>query len=320
MKEFQLIRQIQRQTSAPGNAESGVIPGVILGIGDDAAVLEVPQGQYLVAATDTLNAGVHFPENTEAFDIGYKCLAVNLSDMAAMGAVPRWVLLSLSLPGVDPTWVEAFTDGFNSLAQAHGVALVGGDTTRGPLSISITALGLIGHGRQLTRSGAMPGDLIVVSGTLGGAARALAMLLAGKEIDDRQLLDRPQPRVNLGQALAGHATACIDISDGLLADLGHVLGASGCGARIHVDKLPAADNLSRLDDESKWNYQLAGGDDYELLFTLPPEQQAMLEKWSAQLDLRLSIIGEIEQQVGSRCRGPDGSTYNPRNKGFEHFE
>jgi thiamine-monophosphate kinase len=230
------------------------------------------------------------------------------------------VLLSLSLPEVDPLWVESFTAGFNSLAQAYGVSLVGGDTTSGPLSISITALGLIEQGRQLTRSGAKAGDLIVVSGTLGGAARALEMLQTGQDVDERHLLDRPQPRVKLGQALVGHANACIDISDGLLADLGHILEASACGARINIDQLPQAANLSGLEDELKWNYQLSGGDDYELLFTLPPGQQPMLINWSTQLDIRLSIIGEIEQQGGIRCISPDGSGFNPQHAGFEHFE
>lgn len=317
MKEFQLIRQIQRQASATIGHESGVK----LGIGDDAAVLEIPTGQHLVAATDTLNAGVHFPTDTSAFDIGYKCLAVNLSDMAAMGAIPRWVLLSLSLPDVDSTWIESFMAGFNSLAQAHAVTLVGGDTTHGPLSISVTALGLVEQGRQLTRNGAKAGDLIVVSGTLGGAARALEMLQSGQQpVADRHLLDRPDPRVLLGRALVGHANTCIDISDGLLADLGHVLESSGRGARIHVDKLPQADNLSELDEEVRWTYQLSGGDDYELLFTLPAEQHAALENWVAELDIDLSIIGEIEANEGIRCIRPDGSTYNPQRSGFEHFE
>jgi thiamine-monophosphate kinase len=199
------------------------------------------------------------------------------------------------------------------------VSLVGGDTTSGPLSISITALGLIEHNSQLTRSAAKPGDLIIVSGTLGGAARALEMLQAGEIIDDRHLLDRPQPRVELGQALAGHANACIDISDGLLADLGHILEASACGARINIDQLPQANSLAGLEDEMKWNYQLSGGDDYELLFTLPPDRRAMLANWSTQLGIRLSVIGEIEQQAGCRCICADGSTYNSAKAGFEHF-
>ncbi len=315
MKEFELIQQIQRQTSATSTVKSGVL----LGIGDDAAVLDVPAGRHLVAATDTLNAGVHFPENTSAFDIGYKCLAVNLSDMAAMGAVPRWVLLSLSLPAIDPAWVESFTAGFSSLALEHGVSLVGGDTTSGPLSISITALGLIEQGRQLTRGGAKEGDLIVVSGTLGGAAHALKMLQSGQTATQRHLLDRPEPRVLLGQTLVGHASACIDISDGLLADLDHILQASDCGARISIEQLPLAGNLSGLEDELKWNYQLSGGDDYELLFTLPADQQSALTNWAEQLDIDLSIIGKVEPEKGIRCVLADGSTYNPQHAGFEHF-
>jgi thiamine-monophosphate kinase len=317
MKEFQLIRQIQRQASATIGHESGVK----LGIGDDAAVLEIPTGQHLVAATDTLNDGVHFPRDTSAFDIGYKCLAVNLSDMAAMGAIPRWVLLSLSLPEVDSTWIESFMAGFNSLAQAHAVALVGGDTTHGPLSISVTALGLVEQGRQLTRTGAKVGDLIVVSGTLGGAARALEMLQSGQQpAAGRHFLDRPDPRVLLGRTLVGYANTCIDISDGLLADLGHVLESSGRGARIYVEKLPQADNLLGLEEEAKWAYQLSGGDDYELLFTLPAEQRAALKNWAAEMDIGLSIIGEIEADEGIRCIRSDGSTYNPQKSGFEHFE
>jgi len=317
MKEFQLIRQIQRETAVSSSTDS--CHGVKLGIGDDAAVLEVPAGQHLVAATDTLNAGTHFPDDTSPHDIAYKCLAVNLSDLAAMGASPRWALLSLSLPGADPDWVQSFIEGFQSLAQDHDVALVGGDTTSGPLSVSLTALGLIKPGAQLMRSGAKPGDLLVVSGTIGGAARVLDLLQAGRSVIDRQLLDRPQPRVKLGQALIGYANACIDISDGLLADLGHVLKASGCGARINLEKLPHAGILEGLEDGLRWNYQLSGGDDYELLFTLPSHHKEMISTWSRELDIRLSIIGEIEEDEGIRCIGQDGAAYNPQYAGFEHF-
>lgn len=317
MKEFELIRQIQRETSV--SYSPGIEPGVVLGIGDDAAVLEVPAGMHLVAATDTLNAGTHYPTDTSPFDIAYKSLAVNLSDLAAMGAIPRWALLSLSLPNTDPEWVRSFSEGFKSLAQTHNITLVGGDTTSGPLSISLTALGFIEPGKQLTRSGANPGDLVVLSGTVGGAAHALEMLQAGKTVIDRHLLDRPQPRVSLGQSLAGKASACIDVSDGLLADLGHVLKASGCGARLEIEELPHTDVLAALEDEQKWNYQLSGGDDYELLFSLPPERKKLLASWSQQLAIKLSVIGEIEKDAGIRCLCNDGTTYHPRGTGFEHF-
>ena len=316
MKEFELIRQIQRETSV---SSSGSDAGVKLGIGDDAAVLAVTAGHHLVAATDTLNAGTHFPEDTAPFDIGYKCLAVNLSDLASMGATPRWALLSLSLPMADPEWVCSFTAGFMSLAREHGVALVGGDTTSGPLSVSLTALGEIEPGKQLQRDGACPGDLLVVSGNIGGAARVLELLQSGRLDVERTLLDRPQPRLALGCALVGFASACIDVSDGLLADLGHVLEASGYGARVEVGKLPAAGELEELGDESKWNYQLSGGDDYELLFTLPRQHQAMVSTWREQLDVEISIIGVIEHDKGVRCVRPDGRVFHPRDTGFEHF-
>ena len=277
-----------------------------------------------MVATDTLNTGVHFPVDTSPFNIGYKCLAVNLSDLAAMGATPHWALLSLSLPGADTDWLKSFTAGFKSLARPFNVALVGGDTTSGPLSVSLTALGSIEPGRQLQRNGAQPGDLIVVSGTVGGAARVLDLLhetLLHKTLSagDQDLLDRPQPRVLLGQALVGHASSCIDISDGLLADLGHLLKASGCAAQLATDTLPAPDILGDLIDKQKWTYQLAGGDDYELLFTLPGSQQALLETWSKELDIILSVIGTIEEGEGIRCVAPDGTDFHPRKKGFDHF-
>ena len=317
LNEFGLIQQIQQQTSVSA-------PGVKLGIGDDGAVLEIPAGKHLVAATDTLNSGVHFPVDTTPFDIAYKCLAVNLSDLAAMGATPRWALLSLSLPNSDTDWMESFNAGFMSLAQVHGVALVGGDTTSGPLSVSITALGLIDEGRGLLRSGAQAGDLLVVSGTIGGAARVLDLRLLDLSGDDlplsaKQLLNQPQPRVQLGQALVGSASACIDISDGLLADLGHMLEASGCAARIETNALPAPDILADLDDEQRWTYQLAGGDDYELLFTLPKRLQAKLKTWSNELNIALSVIGTIEAGEGIRCIAPDGVEFQPQKTGWDHF-
>jgi len=317
VKEFELIRQIQRETSV--DYPPGFQHGVRLGIGDDAAVLELPEGSHLVAAADTLNAGVHFPEDTRPYDIGYKCLAVNLSDLAAMGAIPRWTLLSLSLPAAEPEWVSQFAEGFRSLAQAHRVTLVGGDTTRGPLSISVTVLGFVEPGGQITRDGANPGDLVVVSGSTGGAAWVLEALQSGKPVADRRRLDRPRPRVRLGQSLKGYASACIDISDGLLADLGHVLKASGCAARIDIEMLPDNSLLAACDEAQKRRFQLSGGDDYELLFTLPPRHRDWLDKLAGSLEIPLTIIGEIEAGKGVRCVAGDGSPYLPPDTGFEHF-
>lgn len=315
MKEFDLIRQIQEAVTR--SAESGA--GVKLGIGDDAAVLEIPAGHHLVAATDTLNAGTHFPLETNPADVAHKCLAVNLSDLAAMGAAPCWALLSLSLPEADPQWLQSFIRGFQSLAQEHGVVLVGGDTTSGPLSVCLTALGVVEQGRQLQRDGARPGDLLVVSGTIGGAARVLELLRDGRTETDRSLLDRPQPRVKLGRALVGHANACIDISDGLMADLGHIVQASACSARIDLARLPFADLLADLDEDSRWNCQLSGGDDYELLFTLPRRHEKKLTRWQRQLGVDLTVIGEIDEGEDIRCVTPGGREFEPRNTGFEHF-
>jgi thiamine-monophosphate kinase len=315
MKEFDLIRRLREMTAVADPAAAGVA----LGIGDDAAVLQVPADHDLVAATDTLNVDTHFPTDTAPRDIAYKCLAVNLSDLASMGASPRWALLSLALPGADQEWVQSFAQGFNELAQVHGVALVGGDTTAGPLSVCLTALGVVERGRQIQRDGATAGELLVVSGAIGGAARVLDLLRDGRAARDRALLDRPQPRVALGQALAGFASACIDISDGLLADLAHLLEASGCGANVQLENLPGDDVLAGLPEHKRWNYQLSGGDDYELLFTLPQRFEPMLADWQQGLGVRLTVIGETVAGQGVRCIVPDGHGFEPVDSGFEHF-
>jgi thiamine-monophosphate kinase len=315
MKEFDLIRQIRDLTAVADPAAEGVV----LGIGDDAAVLELPSGHDLVVATDTLNAGTHFPTDTAPGDIAYKCLAVNLSDLASMGARPRWALLSLALPEAGTDWVRSFARGFDELAREHGVVLVGGDTTAGPLSVCLTALGVVERGRQIQRDGAGAGELLVVSGTVGAAARVLDMVHEGQAVPDRTLLDRPRPRVALGQVLAGFASACIDISDGLLADLAHLLGASGCGAEIDLESLPGDELLAGLDEDKRWNYQLSGGDDYELLFTLPRRYEPMLDAWRRDLDTRLTVIGITTAAEGVRCIGPDGREFEPADSGYVHF-
>ncbi|MCW8807100.1 MAG: thiamine-phosphate kinase, partial [Rhodanobacter sp.] len=262
--EFDLIELIRQRTAQSRD-------DVRLGIGDDAAVLAVPAGQELVVAIDTLVDGVHFPRGTAAADIGWKALAVNLSDLAAMGASPAWALLALTLPAADPAFVEGFADGFAQLAQPHRLALVGGDTTRGPLCVSVVVHGFVPPGSALTRSGAQVGDVLLVTGTLGDAGAGLqAIQHPPREPGDhaslrdflRARLNRPTPRLAAGAALRGQASACIDISDGLLADLGHICTASGVAAEIEAALLPRSSALLALHDEATaLRLALSGGDD-----------------------------------------------------------
>jgi thiamine-monophosphate kinase len=316
--EFDLIAMI-RSRAAAGSARR---QDVLLGIGDDAAVLALPAGQCLVVATDTLNDGVHFPAETAAADVGWKALAVNLSDLAAMGAQPAWATLSLSLREADPAWVDGFLDGFLSLASEHGVALVGGDTTRGPLSVCVTVHGFVACDGALRRDGAQAGDDIWVTGTLGDAAGALSQWRAGGAAEPalRQRMDRPQPRVAAGRALAGVAHACIDISDGLLADLGHVCNASGVGARVDLESLPASAALQALfTPESRRTLQAAGGDDYELCFTAPPSQRAAVMAIAARCALSMTRIGQVGGGEGVALLDRAGIAWRPPRGGYDHF-
>jgi thiamine-monophosphate kinase len=294
---------------------------VVLGVGDDAALLAVPAGRQLVVAVDTLVAGRHFPVHTPAFDIGWKALAVNLSDLAAMGATPAWATLSLTMPAVDEAWLQAFADGFFALADQYGVALVGGDTTRGPLSITVQLHGSIQPGKALRRDAAAPGQALFVSGTLGDAAWALQQLKAAGTVDAFALerLNRPEPRVALGELLAGVAAAAIDISDGLLADLGHILDASHCGATLWPERLPASASLQSLPRDQRQAYQFSGGDDYELCFSVAPERRAELEELLQRHAIAVAEIGAIEAQPGLRCRYADGRIVTPSRHGFDHF-
>ncbi len=273
---------------------------IIVGIGDDAAVVSTPADMQLVVSIDTLISGVHFPSQTSAANIAGKALAVNLSDLAAMGATPVWFTLALSLPEPDHNWLAAFSESLADMAAVYGIALVGGDTTRGSLSITIQVAGHVPTGRALLRAGASPGDQIFVSGEIGDAALGLVALqqqIAASEDINYLLarLHRPQPRVELGQALAGLASACIDISDGLFADLSHILAASGVGARLTQEKIPLSDPaqrfLSRHPDLSAGIYNR--GDDYELCFCVPKEKCSQLEAIKKQLPYRLTHIGEI---------------------------
>ncbi|MBF0254871.1 MAG: thiamine-phosphate kinase [Gammaproteobacteria bacterium] len=291
---------------------------VLLGVGDDCALLRPPPGMDLALSTDTLVAGCHFFADVDPEALGHKCLAVNLSDLAAMGATPAWASLALSLPAVDHAWLQGFAAGFGRLAEQAGIALVGGDTTRGPLSISIQVQGLLPAGQGLRRSGAQAEDLICVSGRLGDAALALHQLQQGLEPEPalRARLERPSPRLQLGQRLLGLAHACIDISDGLLADLGHICRASGLAAELQLEALPCAPELLASGD---WSLPLSGGDDYELCFTLPAEQAAQLPQLAAELGLPLSPIGRILAGEGVACRLADGRLYQPKQRGFDHF-
>jgi len=294
---------------------------VVLGIGDDAAVMQLAENEQLVVTTDTMVAGVHFPESTTPYDIGYKLMAVNMSDLAAMGAQPRWASLALTLPDVDEDWLEEFTAGMFKLASRHGVQLVGGDTTRGPLTLSLTLHGVVETGKYLQRKGAAAGDAIYISGSLGDAGLALQQLLVGAEPDTVLLerLNRPTPQVELGQALTGIASAAIDISDGLLADLGHILKASGVGAHLQLDDLPMSDNVRQTVSEADWSLPLASGDDYELCFTVPAANQAALKSCVATLGLDVSLIGTIESEKGLRCFSLDGELVTLHGRGYEHF-
>lgn len=300
---------------------------VLLGIGDDAAVTRVPPDFDLLSAVDTLVEGVHFPADTAPFDIGFKALAVNLSDLAAMGAEPAWATLALTLPDINESWLQSFSDGFFSLAQRYNVQLIGGDTTQGPLSITVQVMGLSRQDRALTRAGASAGDRVMLSGCVGDAALALRMLHGGIEpqvtvaSERRQLLDRlnrPMPRIELGLALRGIASAAIDVSDGLAADLGHILAASNTGATLQLDKVPVSDTLRRLGSPLFEALAMGGGDDYELCFTVPGEKLAELEKVRRQLKINVTEIGEIDKQQGLRVQR-DGVSIEINQPGYQHF-
>jgi thiamine-monophosphate kinase len=320
--EFDLIELIRQRTEQARD-------DVRLGIGDDAAVLAVPAGQELVVAIDTLVEGVHFPRGTDPADIGWKALAVNLSDLAAMGASPAWALLGLTLPQADRGFVEAFVDGFSRLAGAHRLALVGGDTTRGPLTVSVVVHGFVPPGKALTRAGARAGDAVLVTGTLGDAAAGLNVLQQlRRDGDDRdklrdyliERLNRPTPRLAAGVALREQAHACVDVSDGLLADLGHVCVASGVGAEIDAALLPRSSALLGLyDDATALQFALGGGDDYELCFCVPPQRLSQVQADLSRLGCGVTRIGRIVAGTGVRVRGHDGGWLEPGTPGWEHF-
>jgi len=295
---------------------------VVLGIGDDCALLRVPEGYVLAVTVDCLVAGVHFYPGVDPESLGHKALAVNLSDLAAMGARPAWVTLALTLPENDPGWLAAFMTGFCALAGRYGVQLIGGDTTHGPLSITLQAHGFAPPDEALRRDSARVGDLVAVTGTLGDAGLAL---MPEYDADQHQAylrnrLERPTPRVEAGLSLVGSAHAAIDISDGLLADLGHICERSGVGASLDLERIPLSPAVSAyVKKRHDWSIPLSAGDDYELCFTVPPGKRQEVETRLLDTGCRLTWIGVIEGSAGIRCLGADGREVDIGSRGYQHF-
>lgn len=303
MPEQALIDILARCSPARGD--------VVLGIGDDAALTRLPDGEYLVSCCDTLNEGVHFSDDDDAADIGWKSLAVNLSDIAAMGATPRWALLSLTLPEPDTRWVEDFSAGFSELAQQHDLALIGGDMTRGPRAICVTVLGSLA-GEPARRGTAAPGDPLAVTGTLGAAALALRLGRRAPTALTKRL-HRPQPLIEAGCALRGQVTAMMDVSDGLLADLPRLLG--GLGARVQVDRVPTAPEFDAHAGKHRLQCLLAGGEDYELLMSLPAaDADAILARHP-----ELTVIGEVHASPDIVWCEDDHELDISKLERFDHF-
>ncbi|WP_409518903.1 thiamine-phosphate kinase [Pseudomonas sp. DNDY-54] len=317
MGEFELIRHY---FAAAACARVG--GDVVLGIGDDCALLTVPVGEQLVVSTDTLVAGVHFPEPSDPYLLGQRALAVSTSDLAGMGATPIGFTLALTIPSVDSGWLAEFARGLDAMAAGCAMSLIGGDTTRGPLSMTLTVFGRVPVGEALLRSGAQPGDLLCVGGALGDAAGALPIVLGERDADTVEaatLLGRywtPQPQLALGQALRGKATAALDISDGLLADCTHIATASSVSLAIEQSRVPLSDSLLRFAGaEQALQCGLGGGDDYLLAFTLPADALSTMqsEGWP------VHIIGHVEAGEGVRLVDADGNSLNIAHRGYNHF-
>ncbi|RUO28072.1 thiamine-phosphate kinase [Aliidiomarina sedimenti] len=317
LSEFELIERYFRHHGQSRR-------DVQLAQGDDCAVVKTTPGTEIAVTTDTMVAGVHFDDKVPPRALGHKLVAVNLSDLAAMGAEPAWLSLAITLPKADHTWLSEFAAGMHELAGYYHCQLIGGDTTRGPLTLTLTAQGLLPEGQTLVRHGAKPGDWIFVSGTLGDAAAALAaqrddleLSSAGqKKLEER--LFYPTPRVSLGQALRGMATSCIDVSDGLAADLQHILKRSEVGGRLFLTQLPYSDTLNTLPLEQKRHYALHGGDDYELCFTIPEEMRGSLETALTHSGVDITCIGQIDRQPGLRFFDGDNEV-TASGLGYQHF-
>ncbi len=315
LQEFELIQFLSQHNSVNS-------PYIKLGIGDDAALTEIPFGFQWVSSVDTSIGGIHFPAETSPQDIGFKSLAVSLSDMAAMGAEPIGVLLALTLPDIQEAWLKDFATGFFELVNQFQVPLIGGDTTQGALSISTLVQGMVPCGQAILRSGAKPGDLIYVSGYLGDAGLALQdwRMHRLKDFLLQTALNRPQPRVALGLALRTLASSAIDISDGLAQDLKHILVASQVGARLQLEQLPLSELMrARLSKNEAQHLALNAGDDYELCFTINPCHQPELQKIVQQLNLPLTKIGEITTTPGIQFYKHD-QRVDMQLQGYQHFK
>jgi thiamine-monophosphate kinase len=323
--EFDLIRRYFKDINKTSKDCS-----VNVGIGDDAAILDVKTGYQLAVTTDTLVSGIHFFEDVCPYRLGYKSLAVNLSDLAAMGAEPKWVSLAITLPDVDKEWLKAFSQGFFDLAAKHNVSLVGGDTTKGPLSITVSAKGLVRHGKALLRSGAKPGDLVCVSGVLGDGGVGLDCKLKKLKLDKPRIftdaLELTEPRNHLGLLLSDYASSCIDISDGLIQDLQHIVDASSCSVEIDIEKLPLSIamchevNCNTITHKQAVQYAVAGGDDYELLFTINADnyQQFCLKNHGESF----TVIGQVLENDAEEAIKftKAGQKINLQLSGWDHFK
>jgi thiamine-monophosphate kinase len=299
----------------------------VLGVGDDCALVDVTNGMDLAVSTDTMVLGTHFFPDVDPENLGHKALAVNLSDMAAMGAMPYWATLALTLPNVNHEWLSAFAKGFFDLAQEYDVSLIGGDTTRGPLTLTVTILGEVPAGAALRRSGAKPGNDIWVSGNVGDAALAVAHRhgrVVLEEADYREAVMRlyePTPRVSLGQALRGLATSAIDVSDGLLADLTHICRLSGVGATVELNAVPVSSiGAKHIASDAGRTAIVAGGDDYELCFTAHPNSRESIADLTNMLGIPLTRIGQVKRGKGVSLLGPDGKAVKVDGRGYDHFK
>lgn len=320
MKEFELI-----QTYFSGRGPQR--KDVVLGVGDDAALTKMPQDMLLVVATDTMVENTHFFKDACPRSIGHRCMAVNLSDFAAMGAEPAWASVALTLPSVDEEWVKEFTEGLFEIAEYYNVQIIGGDTTQGPLAVSVSLKGFVAEGKALLRSGAKAGDWLFVTGQLGDSALAVEAKLGKESISEdalkkvQQRFDYPAARIAAGHVLRHAATSALDVSDGLVQDLGHILKASGVSAEIDVDKVPVSPVVvEAVGEERALELALMGGEDYELLFTVPEEQKGYLELNATAMGINYTCIGQIkggDSGVSLRRKGKPYALSN--NKGFQHF-